>query len=395
MDTNKLRAWWFHRQGLDGRLRGHSSASLLAETGWARSVGGAAPYLSLFARGVVARETIDAAVASLEIHELPAARGCTYVVPAADFALALSAASFFGEGEMKVAAKLGVTAAEVSKLCDAVRKALAKGPLDPEEIRQATGNASRSLGEEGKKKGLVTTLPLALGSLQTTGEIRRVPVNGRLDQQRYRYCLWKPNPLAKSKLTPEEIHTELARRYFRWIGPATLAEFQWFSALSAKAAKAALEPLKLTPLSKQDPRLLLPADRERLEAFKTPTQAQYALTPSLDGLMLLKRNTRELIDPADLKHLVFRHKAYAAAKLDDLPSHGIFDRGRLIGLWEYDLATESIAWASFTPASKDLTNAVHVMEDFVRAQLGDARSFSLDSPKSRTPRIEALRTAAK
>ena len=29
----------------------------------------------------------------------------------------------------------------------------------------------------------------------------------------------------------------------------------------------------------------------------------------------------------------------------------------------------------------------------VRDQLGDARSFSLDSPKSRTPRIEALRAA--
>lgn len=394
MDTNKLRAWWFHRQGLDGRFRGQTAASVLAETGWARSVGGAAPYLTLFARCRVSREAVDAAVANLEIHELPAARGCTYVVPAADFAFALSAAALFGEGEMKVASKLGVTAREVSKLCDAVRKALEKGPLDPEEIRQATGNASRSLGEEGKKKGLVTTLPLALGSLQTTGEIRRVPVNGRLDQQRYRYCLWKPNPLAKSKLTPEEIHTELARRYFHWIGPATLSEFQWFSALTAKAAKAAIEPLQLEPLAKEDPLLFFPADRERLEAFKIPKQAQYALVPSLDGLTLLKRNTRDLLDSANVQNPVFRHKAYAAEKLDDLPSHGIFDRGRLVGLWEYDTVNESIAWASFIPANKNLINAVRQMQDFVHGQLGDARSFSLDSPKSRAPRIEALRGAA-
>jgi hypothetical protein len=34
------------------------------------------------------------------------------------------------------------------------------------------------------------------------------------------------------------------------------------------------------------------------------------------------------------------------------------------------------------------------MEEFVRSQLGDARSFSLDSPKSRAPRVEALRKAA-
>ena len=84
-----------------------------------------------------------------------------------------------------MAAKLGVTEKEVDKLCDAVVSALAKGPLDPDGIRDATGKASRSLGEEGKKKGLTTTLPLALGRLQATGDIRRVPLNGRLDQQRY------------------------------------------------------------------------------------------------------------------------------------------------------------------------------------------------------------------
>lgn len=48
-------------------------------------------------------------------------------------------------------------------------------------------NTARNLGEAGKKKGVITTLPVALGILQAHGEIRRVPVNGRLDQQRYGY----------------------------------------------------------------------------------------------------------------------------------------------------------------------------------------------------------------
>src|SRR3954464_11411295 len=108
MDTIKLRAWWFHRQGLDGRLGGESASKVLAETGWARSVGGVAPYLTLFSRGRVSREAADAAAANPEIHELPSARGCTYVLPACDFAFALKAASGFGDGDMKVASKLGV-----------------------------------------------------------------------------------------------------------------------------------------------------------------------------------------------------------------------------------------------------------------------------------------------
>ena len=394
MDGKKLRAWWFHRQGLDGRLLGKSAPEILAETGWARSVGGSGPYLTLFSRGRISRETADSAAAKLEIHELPAARGCTYVLPDRDFALALKAASAFGDADLKTAYKLGVTDKEIGKLCDAVVKALEKQTMDPEEIRQATGKASRNLGEEGKKKGVTTTLPIALGKLQVMGEIRRVPMNGRLDQQRYRYCLWRPNPLKNFKMDADEVAVELARRYFKWIGPATVGEFQWFSALGAKAAKAAMEPLKLEPLAKDDTRLLLPDDRARLEAYQVSKQAQYALVAGLDGISLLKRNTKELIDADDLKSPLFRHKAFAGDRLADLPSHGIFDRGRLVGLWEYDTEASSIAWASFIPKNKDLTKAVEETEDYVSRELGDARSFSLDSPKSRAPRVEALRSAA-
>src|SRR5579862_112843 len=314
--NEKLRAWWSYKQGLDGRFSGASPADVLAQTGWARSVGGVGPYLTLLARSGTSRKAVDGAVSKIEIHELPAARGCTYVVPAAHFALALTAGETFRAAEMKTAYKLGVTDKEIDKLCDAVVKALAGGPLDPEEIRGATGKASRSLGEEGKKKGLTTTLPLALGKLQSIGEVRRVPVNGRLDQQRYRYCLWRPNPLANFRMEAAEIAVELARRFFRWIGPATLPEFQWFSALSAKAAKAAVEPLQLVPAGAASDLLLLPEDRERFEAFQTPRHPQYALVASIDGITLLKRNAKDLIDPAGLNHPLFRAKAYAAGLID-------------------------------------------------------------------------------
>ncbi len=383
----KLRAWWWHRQGLDGGLEGSSPAEVLAGTGWARSVGGAAPYLTLFARAGTSREAADAAVAALDVHELPAARGCTYVVPATDFALALRAGAGGNDAEMKIAAKLGVTEKETDKLCEAVKMALEKGPLDPEGIREATGKAARSLGEEGKKKGLSTTLPLALGELQSSGEIRRVSMNGRIDQQRFRYTLWKPNPLAKFKLSGEEVNIELARRYFSWIGPASIAEFQWFSAFNAKTAKAAMEPLKLVKM--EEDRWMLPGDREAFESFRVSKQARYALVSSADGMALLRRDLKSLVDAADWNRKIFGGKGLLA----DLPAHAIFDRGRLVGLWLYDPETESIAWTAFVEKSKDLRAAVARTEEFVRSQLGDARSFSLDSPKSRAPQIAAMRAA--
>src|SRR5262250_381836 len=140
MDQSQMRAWWWHRQGLDGTLTGSSPAEVLERSGWARSIGGVGPYLTLFARAGTSREAADAAVAKLAIHELPSARGCTYVVPASDFALALAAGEGF-DSEIKVAEKLGVTAKEIDRLCDRILDALGSGPKDPDELREAVGGA--------------------------------------------------------------------------------------------------------------------------------------------------------------------------------------------------------------------------------------------------------------
>ncbi len=380
---DKLRAWWSHRQGLDGTLAGKSAAEVLESAGWVRGLGGVAPYVALFTRAGISREAADAAAAKLQIHELPAARGCTYIVPAKDFALALQAGAPFEAAEMRTAAKLGVTEKEIAKLCEAVIKALEKEPLDPEAIREATGKASRSLGEEGKKKGVTTTLPLAIGMLQASGDIRRVPTNGRFDNQRYRYALWRPNPIGKAKMSPEEINTELARRFFTWAGPATIAEFQTFSTLSGKAAKAAMEPVKLVSVG--DDRYLTPEYRDQFESFKAPKKPHYTLGSVIDGLHLFR---------GGLDHVIDRHD-FAGKELD---SHPIYDRGKIVGLWEFDPDKNEIAWCAFGDAKKDqkeIAKTVTRVEEFVREQLGDARGYALDSLKSRAPRIAAIRKAAK
>ena len=387
----RLPAWWFARQGLDGSLRGKKPAEILDRCGWSRSVGGAAPYLTLFSRGRTTRGDADAAAASLAIHELPAARGCTYVLPASDFALGLTVGRNFS-GDMKTAAKLGVTEKEIEELCDAVVEALEKGALDPDGIRDATGKASRSLGEAGKKKGLSTTLPLALGRLQTLGKIRRVPVNGRLDQQRYKYVNWSPSPLDRYPESLDAAFTELARRFFRWVGPATLSEFQWFAGLGVKTTKQATESLGLVPADGSADRLLLPEDANAYAAFEPPSNPQYALVSGLDPITANRRELVSMLDPkhSDVSVMVDTTMKPIGSQVD-LPSHAILDRGRVIGLWEFDVDSGSIVWATFDGnRDKALTAVVDETEAWVRDDLGDARSFSLDSPKSRAPRIEAI-----
>ena len=394
MDVTKLRAWWAHKQGLDGTLTRSTAAQVLRRTGWARSVGGVGPYLTLHARASLSRGDVDAAVARLEIHELPSARGCTYVVPSQDFALALKVGQGFGdEATMKVARRLGVTDTEIDRLCRVIVDILRKGPRSPDELREAATGTVRNLGPEGTKRGLTTTLPAALGQLQSAGEIRRIPVNGHLDQQRYRYALWRPSPLSSFRLTQDEAYVELARRFFSWIGPATRSEFQWFSGLGVKAADVALAPLGLVQLGDAEGRLVLPEDREVLLSFQVPKKPQYVMVSSLDGIAHLRRDVRCLLAEEDLERKVMVEKSQqSAGQLADLPSHAILDRGRLIGLWEYDVATQSVAWTSFVPKDRLLREVVAACENYVRHELGDARSFSLDSPKSRVARIAAMRT---
>jgi hypothetical protein len=221
--------------------------------------------------------------------------------------------------------------------------------------------------------------------LQTSGHIHRVPLNGRLDQQRYRYQLWHPNPLTGFKLSTEEAYVELARRFFHWIGAATVAEFQEFAGLGVKAAKDTVAPLHLEPLAAGDSRMIQPPDRADFDAFKVPSKPCYALVGSIDSMFQTRREISSLLDPADAARPTFAHGPKG------LGSHAILDRGRIIGLWEYDPEQSSIAWTAFIKPDKQLKEVIAKTEAYVRDQLGDARSFSLDNPKSRAPRIAALR----
>jgi hypothetical protein len=156
-----------------------------------------------------------------------------------------------------------------------------------------------------------------------------------------------------------------------------------------------MEPLKLKPLADGDNHLVLPDRLEEFRAFKPPKEPHYVLVSSLDGILLLRRDVESLLSPEDMKQPAIdeKGKQLEVGGIKDLPSHAILDRGRVVGLWEFDPECQTIAWTSFIRSNADLEKAVRRTEEYVRTDLGDARSFSLDSPKSRVARIQALRNA--
>lgn len=385
-----LRAWAWHRQGLDGTLAGATPEKVFSRAGWARSLGGANPYLTLFARAGIRREQVDQDVLDLKIQELPTARGCTYVLGRADFAWALSLGKNFEEA-FRVFARLGVDRGEITLLEEQILHVLseADGPLDPKQLKDELGGSVRSLGEEGRKKGVSTTLPTALGLLQADGRIRRVPINGRLDQQRYAYTLWG---LPRTTLGPEEARAELIRRYLGWTGGATLRQSQWFTGFTVTQSKAALAAAGAAeiPTAGGGALWMLPDDVDSLSAFTAPGKEQIQLLAGTDSLVLQRRNSADLFAEADKGRKLLNS---TLALQPDLPDHPILDRGRIIGLWQYDPGKARIAHWVFHGPTPAVTRRIAEVEAWIQEDLGDFRSYSLDSPASRQERIDALDAA--
>lgn len=392
MDGDKLRAWWWARQGLDGSFAGASPAAILERAGWMRSVGGAGPYIGMQARAGLSRAEVEAALLAGEIQELPSARGCTYVIPASDFAVALQAGQGAGDDADAAMARkyLNVTDEELERLHEDVQGALVSGPLDPRSIKDKLGPAVRSLGHEGKKRGLATTLPLALGWLQSHGLIRRIPIEGRLDRQRFVYTLWRPAPISRP-MPPAELNAELAKRFLRWTGPARAAQFSVWAGLGIKNSKHAFAAIGAVVVSED--RYALPEDIDEIQATVVPAEPQVHFVGNLDGLFLHRRELAAHIHPEDHKRSILSEKGLqAGGTLADLSNQAIVDRGRIIGVWDYDLQREELAWRTFKPATAAVKAAAERTEAYVRDQLGDMRSFSLDSPDTRGMRLAAIRS---
>jgi hypothetical protein len=138
-----------------------------------------------------------------------------------------------------------------------------------------------------------------------------------------------------------------------------------------------------------------PEDLERLHALEPASEPEVNLLSGLDSLFLLRRDIRAHLDDVDLSRQVATEKGLLeVGGLQDISNHVVVDRGRIIGIWEYDPYAQEIVPVLFVERNDAIDRAIGDTEEFIRDQLGDARSFSLDSPESRRPVIAQLRALA-
>ncbi len=389
---DKIRAYLAHRQGLL-EFSTKSNREVLREVGWVRSVGGHNVYITLLSRNQSTKAQTEQDAKNHEIYEFASARGCTYFLPQDDFQVGIKTGQGFNDASSLRTAKnkLGFTDDDLAALNQGILKALKNGPLDTNGIKKELGDLVMNFGELGKKVGQTTSLSLGLLSLQAIAQIRRVPKGWALEAQSYEYELFENSPNVGDSYSKDQAYADLAERYWNWIGLANMSHFQWFSGLGVGAAKKAAEGLNLVPIEGTD--LLIHADLvDDYRRFEVPAKPVYRLITNLDGLFLHRREIQSLIDPADKGRQVPAEKGTGSLlKAQDLHNHAIIDRGRIVGLWEFEQHSGSLVYALFVPMNDALQAEIRRTEAFIRDQLGDCRCFSLDSPKSRQPAIDQLR----
>lgn len=378
MDRAEIRYQRFCSTGLDGSAQSLSTPDVLASNGWLRGVGGSTPYLGLFARCKSHRSAIDTLIEDNLVCELPSARGCTYVLPQQHFALGLAHARTALKANRRTAAKLGLNDSQIESQKEHVLKHLCDKPLSPAEIKAELGDVIVSFGEEGKKRGMTTSLPMVLCELQAEGKVKRIPENGRLDQERYRYEVWDPNGI----LYDGDAEFDLIRLVVVWSGVVSIDDICWFTGLGKTKVKAAFLQLGLHEVA---PDLY----GQAADIKSVPSEPIYRFVGAIDPLFNLRRNIGAFVEDEELRWLQC-HDVRLDGPLG-LAFQAIVDRGRIIGLWDYDPEERELLYMTWVSPTKDLEVLAEKLECEIRDEIHDARTHSLDSLKNRQNRFEFLR----
>ncbi|MCG3191395.1 MAG: hypothetical protein DIJKHBIC_00621 [Thermoanaerobaculia bacterium] len=396
ISLSRARKEWIFRQHLASPADAPAE-TIVSETGWIRTLGGADVYVACWARQKKFDfEALNGAVERRELQVLPSVRNCIYLVPRRDAALALSVAE--EQWRPRTARDLeraGSDWKEVEAVAAAALEVLGKARQTPDGLRKALPpNSVRSLGEKGKKAGLSSVLPVALRLLEFNGKARRALPGGRLDSEKY---VWEAGDTLRMGDLPsgtEARQALLARRFFEFASPASAAHFSDWAGIGKKAAALAIESASLEPLSIEG--------RDEI-FFGLPETAELdgasggvALLPFEDNLPALHGGPGLLTDPEHHNVPVPAWGSSGMSTLKDgahMALRPIIAEGRIAGFWEFDPDSSRVVTKLLRPGipASRLAQLCGPLEALLAQDLGHGHSFSLDTDEKLRERVEFLR----
>jgi len=376
-----------HRQCLDHPFETNNLLDLINAVGWIYSPGCSTPYLSLWARLSSFRtEHLNKLVFDeRKLVQLETLRGCTMLVPRNQAAVALRIRPRTYT-ELAKQARLPVTDAEMDKLKTKLIEELEDGSKSTGQLQAAIPRILiKDFGPELKRIGFINSLSLALNLLKEEGRIIKIQTQRRLDSTEYSYVL-------VSHLLPEvdpfamrnnEAWARLAAQYFKAESPARPKDFAWWAGINVTDAIKGIEEVrpKLVPITvegSKDEYLIPETDVEAFYRF-SPEDSPSNLIPYRD---IYLKGQREIVD----RFLRVEHadKPFSRwkGKLINDPIATIVRNGQVVGVWEWNEATEQVDLLLFENMPKAVEKALRkravALADFIRTDLGQTRLHGLD-----------------
>jgi hypothetical protein len=172
------------------------------------------------------------------------------------------------------------------------------------------------------------------------------------------------SPDLRRPLTRDDALAELARRYFRSRGPATVADFGWWSGLPAAEARAGLESVKSTLISEVNDGSVYWGQDGPARTVRT---ARAYLLPAFDEYLVAYRDRHAVLDPEHAKRL------HGGGILDPC----IVVDGAVIGTWRRTVKRRRLAIELdlFKPARRHppIADAAARYGAFLGLEVGAAR----------------------
>jgi Winged helix DNA-binding domain len=227
----------------------------------------------------------------------------------------------------------GLDAAELAR----IRKVLVKGlqgsqQLTRDEVYSILGRAKISVADQR-----------GYHILWRMGVERLICFGARRGKQATFALLDEWAPQAR-RLDQEAALAELAWRYFKGHGPATLQDFVWWSGLNVRDAKEGLEAVssRLQSLTVNDKVYWMNPETARLSK-KAPI---VYLLPGFDEFLLGYRDRSASLDPGDAQKI--------QAGSNGMFSSTIVIDGKVVGTWKRELTKKALRISTdlFRPLSK-------------------------------------------
>ena len=171
---------------------------------------------------------------------------------------------------------------------------------------------------------------------------------GPKEGSQFTYILLDQIPVKKHAKTHEEALNELAFRYFRSHGPATINDFIWWSGLSVKDAYIALENIKPKLMSDvfHDSKFWMTDHRETQEK-----KEGVHLLPAFDSYLIAYRDRSIYLDDMNTSKVISQNGIFRPIIVCD---------GKIVGIWRRILKNGKliVEAKNFSPASGTLKNGI-------------------------------------